>query len=112
MCARPSLLVLALSGLALLLAPACEPETGVGGGDGADAPDEVTAVPVDLDGDGLPDAFDTDGDGVADAIDSDGDGLPDAYDTDGDGALDDWDGDGVADPLPPGVSDGDLANEN
>lgn len=111
--ARPSLLVLGCSALALLLAPACDPQNGVTEEDGVvQEGDDVAAVPVDLDGDGQPDAFDTDGDGVADAIDSDGDGAPDAYDTDGDGELDDWDGDGAADPLPPGVDDGDLANEN
>ena len=109
------LLLLAVSASALLLAPACNPQSSVSPDEDEDAVgagDDVGAVPVDLDGDGQPDAFDTDGDGTADAIDSDGDGEPDAYDTDGDGELDDWDGDGEADALPPGVDDGNLGSEN
>jgi hypothetical protein len=69
-------------------------------------------VGLDFDGDGEADAYDTDGDGVQDAVDTNGDGTPDAFDTDGDGQLDDFDGDGEPDPLPPGVDDGDLENEN
>ena len=37
---------------------------------------------IDLDDDGLADAFDIDGDGVMDAFDIDGDGLPDVFDLD------------------------------
>jgi hypothetical protein len=75
-------------------------------------PEDEGPVQIDLNDDGIPDAFDTNGDGVADAVDTDGDNVPDAFDTDGDGELDDFDGDGVADPLPPGVDNGDPANEN
>lgn len=59
----------------------------------------TTAMNVDTDGDGTPDALDSTGDGKADGFDTNGDGIPDMVDTNGDGIPDaiDVNGDGKPD---------------
>jgi hypothetical protein len=102
-----------VAGFSLALAGGCQdPDRVDDRGNTIEITPDDGPVGLDFDGDGEADAYDTDGDGEADAVDTDGDGTPDAFDTDGDGELDDFDGDGEPDPLPPGVDNGDLGNEN
>ena len=60
-----------------------------------DADDDIEVITLDVNKDGLPDAWDLNADGVFDAFDMNRDTIPDAIDDDGDGVIDrrDLDGD-------------------
>ncbi len=101
-----------------------EGDGGGGDGDGGDEPNvDAGPLPLDTDGDGIPDGEDTDsdGDGIADVdeygddnaatppVDSDEDGIPDFQDTDsdGDGVRDADEAGDDDEATPPVDSDGD-----